>query len=364
MRIPPFKLTTDHGQTCSSRGGTGWKGSERPRQSESCREARATGPAPHDLAILAVDSESRRTMRSRTRTSTTGKAPREPKPASLAALTETSLIPSCPSMASLVYVLLSWGLGIRKSFVNATMPVGSRPWLGGGQRSRPLAVGSGGDTPRAKALLPKVSSRPSGFLWLTFAAILAASTGLRANDFAEGNASMWGTFASDNAATSVSNDVTQVKAGAYSLRFDTGSGFDTGVVYPGTGAAHWNAATNTHVAFWHYGVDTNEPTWQGNQPVVVLQCAGGSLHYEPQRQFTYDRAWSYARVPLAGDAMWQVTPNGTPTLADVLSLEIHQDTWGYGFTVYYDAVQFVTLTGDLRSEERRVGKECRSRGAP
>jgi subtilisin-like proprotein convertase family protein len=175
----------------------------------------------------------------------------------------------------------------------------------------------------------------------------AASTGLRANDFAEGNASVWGTFASDNAATSVSNDVTQVKAGAYSLRFDTGSGFDTGVVNPGTGAAHWNAATNTHLAFWHYGVDTNQPTWQGNQPVVVLQCAGGSLRYEPQRQFTYDRAWSYVRVPLAGDATWQVTTNGTPSLADVLSLEIHQDTWGYGFTVYYDAVQFVTLTGDL-----------------
>ena len=189
--------------------------------------------------------------------------------------------------------------------------------------------------------------RPRGLISLSLAAMLAGSAGLRAADYSEGNSSAWGTFASDGAATQVSNDATRVKTGAYALRFDTGSGFDTGVTYPGTGAAHWNLTTNTHLAFWLYGANTNEPTWQGNQPVIVLQCAGGSLTYEPQRQFTFDRAWNYVRVPLAGDATWLASTNGTPSLADVLALEIHQDTWGAGFTVYYDGVQFVTLSGDL-----------------
>ena len=242
--------------------------------------------------------------------------------------------------------------------MNTPMLVEATPWLRGGQHSCPPRAESGGGLLRARTTCPKVTVLPTwprvsstrrarSFGWLTCAAVLAASASLRAGDFAEGNAAAWGAFASDYAATSLSNDATQVKAGAYSLRFDTGSGFDTGVIYPKAGAAHWNVATNTHLAFWHYGINTNEPTWQGNQPVVMLQCAGGSLRYEPQQQFTLDRTWSYVRVPLAGDATWQVTTNGAPSLADVLSLEIHQDTWGSGFTIYYDGVQFVTLTGDL-----------------
>ena len=89
---------------------------------------------------------------------------------------------------------------------------------------------------------------------------------LVAADFAEGNAAQWGTFASDGAMAQVSDDTTLVKVGASSLRFDTASGFDTGVRYPKTGALHWSITTNTHLAFWLYGIDTNQPTWQGNQP--------------------------------------------------------------------------------------------------
>jgi subtilisin-like proprotein convertase family protein len=184
---------------------------------------------------------------------------------------------------------------------------------------------------------------PTAVFWV----VMLSSTRLGAADFTEGNASSWSTFASDNAATSLANDTNHVKAGSFSLRFDTASGFDTGVKFPGSGAAHWNLTTNTHLSFWHFGTDTNQPTWQGAQPVVVLNCAGGNLRYEPTRQFTLDNAWSYVRVPLAGDDVWHVTTNGTPSLADALSLEIHQDTWGYGFTIWYDAVQFITTTNSL-----------------
>jgi subtilisin-like proprotein convertase family protein len=180
-----------------------------------------------------------------------------------------------------------------------------------------------------------------------FLVLLLCFTRLGAADFAEGNASSWSTFASDFAATSLSNDATHVKAGSSSLRFDTASGFDTGVKFPGSGATHWDLTTNTHLAFWHFGTNANQPTWQGAQPVVVLNCAGGNLRYEPTRQFTLDNVWSYVRVPLAGDAVWQVTSNGTPSLADVISLEIHQDTWGNSFTIWYDAVQFITTTNNL-----------------
>src|SRR5262249_12839506 len=40
---------------------------------------------------------------------------------------------------------------------------------------------------------------------------------------------------------------------------------------------------------------------------------------------------------------WVRSSTGSPTLADVTQLEIHQDTWDYGFTVYYDGVEFASL---------------------
>ena len=87
-------------------------------------------------------------------------------------------------------------------------------------------------------------------VWLLIMAVPMQSAG--AADFAEANAGSWGTFASDGAARSVSDDSTHVKAGSFSVRFDTTSGFDTGVKYPGSGAAHWNLTTNTHFSFWHF----------------------------------------------------------------------------------------------------------------
>src|SRR5262245_11007097 len=53
-------------------------------------------------------------------------------------------------------------------------------------------------------------------------------------ELTENNAAQWGTFASDNTPTNVSNDTMYVKVGSSSLRFDTQSGFDTGVRYPST----------------------------------------------------------------------------------------------------------------------------------
>src|SRR3954452_1899237 len=50
-------------------------------------------------------------------------------------------------------------------------------------------------------------------------------------ELTEGNAAEWSTFASDNAAVSVANDMSHVKVGTQSLKFTTASGFDSGVAY-------------------------------------------------------------------------------------------------------------------------------------
>ncbi len=176
--------------------------------------------------------------------------------------------------------------------------------------------------------------------------VLIGSPGLNlgAAEFTEGNAAAWGAFASDNAAVSVSDDATRVRVGARSIRFVTASGFDTGVRYPATPTAHWDSRTNTHLVFWTFADNTNGSGFQGNQPVVVLRTAGGSYRYEPAGNETYNRVWAFHRVPLAGDTRWTRTATDTPTLADVNQIEIHQDTWDYGFAIYYDGLEFVSLT--------------------
>ena len=38
------------------------------------------------------------------------------------------------------------------------------------------------------------------------------------------------------------------------------------------------------------------------------------------------------------------TESGSPTLADVNAVEIHQDTWDFGFTLFYDGLRFAHLS--------------------
>ncbi len=179
-------------------------------------------------------------------------------------------------------------------------------------------------------------------LWLSIVSLAQPA------DLTEGNASAWGTFASDGAAMSLSNESALVRVGTNSLRFVTASGFDTGVRYPRAGAAHWNLPAGARLTFWNYGQNTNF-AWQGPQPVVVLNTANGSFRFEPDRDFTRNGEWTFCSVPLAGGDGWTRTETGSATLSDVWSLELHQDTWDVGFTVYYDGVEFV-LPGGVPKE--------------
>jgi hypothetical protein len=161
-------------------------------------------------------------------------------------------------------------------------------------------------------------------------------------DLAEGNGAVWTTFASDGAAARVSDDSTRVKVGATSIRFETRSGFDAGVRVSCNADAHWNASGKSHLVFWTYAINTNAG-FQGNQPVIVLKTSSGNYRYEPGGVLTANRAWTMIRVPLAGGDAWQRIATGAPDLSHVLQIEIHQDTWEYGFTVWYDGVDFISL---------------------
>lgn len=160
-------------------------------------------------------------------------------------------------------------------------------------------------------------------------------------ELTEGNAANWQTFASDGASASVSNDTSKVASGSQSLRFDTLSGFDTGIRLE-SGSDTWDITSFKQLAFWTYSVNDTPIGFQGNQPVVVLSSATGSYRYTPTNQDMLNHGWQKHHIPLNGDAYWQRQTIGSPDLSNINAVEIHQDTWDYGFTVYYDGMQFST----------------------
>ena len=98
---------------------------------------------------------------------------------------------------------------------------------------------------------------------------------MAADDLAELNAVDWDVFASDQTAVSIVDDRSLKLVGEASLRFDTKSGFDTGVKYPKLGNANWDLSTKDFFTFLEYADNPNPPGFQGNQPTLVLRGNSG-----------------------------------------------------------------------------------------
>ena len=167
-------------------------------------------------------------------------------------------------------------------------------------------------------------------------------------ELTEGNAASWGTFAPvDLAPTSVIDDPTLVKMGTLSLKFVTESGYDTGVTYPTTPSLHWDLTGVHFLVFWANLENIQGDLWY--QPVVVLNSPNGRITYTPiNLGMRAGGGWHLFQMALEGNSYWEAFAEGTPDLSDVTQIEFHQDTWGAGFTTWYDGMQFVaTLPNEL-----------------
>ena len=160
-------------------------------------------------------------------------------------------------------------------------------------------------------------------------------------ELTEGNANLWSAFASDGAIATVNNDTTHVRVGEQSLKFVTQSGFDTGIKYTAPADAHLDLSEKNYLTFWAYAINNNPNGFQGNQPVIVLNSPNGSFRYEPQGNLMSNNGWRKYAIPLEGNSQWVRTTTGTPNFSDITQVEIHQDTWDSGFTVYYDGMEFL-----------------------
>jgi hypothetical protein len=168
--------------------------------------------------------------------------------------------------------------------------------------------------------------------------------GVPTGDLAENNSATWGSFADDAAATSLADDSTRVLMGAASIRFTTASGASTGVRLPATPSAHWDLRTRPFLSIGYWA---ENPLGFAGAPIVTLRTATGSIEYIPTTWNLSSGSWRRFQIALEGDTFWTRSVTGTPDFSDVQQIELKVDSWGTGFTMWFDAVEFLAaLPGD------------------
>jgi hypothetical protein len=180
-------------------------------------------------------------------------------------------------------------------------------------------------------------------------------------ELSEASAGAWAAWAQDSAPgnTWTTNDTQRRLVGTNSLKFVTDGGFDTYVRYPGTFLAMWDLTTvqTLHASFY---AENPNGSFQNGSPWIRLNDPDGNYF---QYQYYRDGGpgdilndaigqWQSYIIPLnASDTEtngWRRTASGTPDMSHIVSLEVHMDTWGNGFTVWLDGVSFQPTPGPLR----------------
>lgn len=193
------------------------------------------------------------------------------------------------------------------------------------------------------------NSKASNQILGTFTVKIPPPVRRPAHDLTESNAVDW-LAGADQATASTSDDASQKILGGASVRFDTTGGFDTWLRFPPVQAADWDLSSASNLFF--SVLAENDDTFQENSPWIQLRDPqGGYFEYrcfkngnpiDPLNSAL--NTWQSFTVPLrAADSVqngWRRTTVGSPSLEHIASLEFHADTWGNGFTLWWDRVGF------------------------
>ncbi|MBU0617680.1 MAG: hypothetical protein KKI02_08175, partial [Planctomycetes bacterium] len=170
-------------------------------------------------------------------------------------------------------------------------------------------------------------------------------------DMAEFNADSWASWAQQGE-ISLHDEPQFHQQGEASIRIEATGGFDNYVRYPGDQLAIWDLSDVEYVHLWCYALNPNG-AFQSGSPWIRLGNQGGFFELHPTWDILNQAIgqWAEFVIPITGDATWQHSTFGTPTLAEINHLEIHADTWGAGFTLWLDGVRFdpplPPIPGDL-----------------
>lgn len=161
-------------------------------------------------------------------------------------------------------------------------------------------------------------------------------------DLTEGNAANWGAGAIQGT-TTVTDDVAVRTYGAGSIKFITDANSDWWAVYPKTRQANWDLSSENAITFW---VKTQNNNVSGFQEPLRVRLGNSETNTYIQYTPTYNVFFAAGQtggalvtIPLAGSSQWlRDDANGLTDLSDIDYVEVHTDTWGYGFTLWLDGL--------------------------
>lgn len=160
-------------------------------------------------------------------------------------------------------------------------------------------------------------------------------------ELTESNAADWGAWAQDGQLT-LRDDASRVRDGQTSLEYAATGGGDNAAIYPGQGVAAWNLSAVEHIRLWAYAENDNLGFQNGSPWVRLLGDGGDYIELRPTQDLLNQAIdqWIQLEIPVDGDARWTRTVQGSPEITRVRGIEIHADTWGAGFTAWFDGLRF------------------------
>jgi hypothetical protein len=143
---------------------------------------------------------------------------------------------------------------------------------------------------------------------------------------------------------SVVFDSLEKKIGAASVKMVTSRGYDLALNYrpSGDSLARWALSDLDTLYFW---VRTIKQPQYGFQffSIRIGDDHGNYYKYtaSPNLLNAANLVWKQYKFPLSGNTQFSRSAVGAMSLGQVNYVEIHADTWDYGFTLWVDGVQFL-----------------------
>ncbi|GAB4332127.1 MAG: hypothetical protein Kow00127_24000 [Bacteroidales bacterium] len=152
--------------------------------------------------------------------------------------------------------------------------------------------------------------------------------------------------------TIVEWDFTEKLFGEASVHISTGNGWDIGAMYrpPGDSIPAWNLSEQDTLVFWVKSSNNSPYGFQYCKVILGNRC-GGYYEYSAPASVILNPTigqWQEIRIVLSGTAPWARTAYGNPDLSQISFVEIHADTWDYGFELWIDGVHFGKLATNIK----------------
>ncbi|MCB2221486.1 MAG: right-handed parallel beta-helix repeat-containing protein [Bacteroidetes bacterium] len=152
----------------------------------------------------------------------------------------------------------------------------------------------------------------------------------------------WGYGLSE--ATTVEWDTENKLFGDASVHVSTGNGWDLGVMYrpDGDSLASWSFTDQDTLVFWLKSINNTGYGFQYCHVTLGNQC-GGYFKYTASAITILNPtigSWQQIKMVLSGVSPWSRSAYGDISLSEISFIEIHADTWEYGFELWIDGVRF------------------------